>query len=143
MGFIKKNSWIIFAAIGGIILFIITATSATPEGDLADTRDKNHVDYITQGDIEKKEISESDKTNLEKWKISGFLVNMDRFSHEIWVDEDIWNSLSEKEQKERIITFSNYYKDFDGTSQVVVFRSKGDKTTLAEYIAGEFRFHQH
>ena len=141
MEFIKKNNWIIMIIIFSIIIFAIVSTSARPEGDLADTRDKNHVDFIKQGDIEKKELSEEDKLKLQVWHESGFIAKMDQFSHEVWVNEKEWYQLDDAEKYSRILTISNFYKDFDGTSQVAIFRDTGEQKLVAEYIARKFRFY--
>ena len=142
MDFIKKNTWIIYLVAFGALVIFTVSTSTVPEGDLADTTDKNHVDYKVQGDIIKKKLSKEDKKKLAEWKDTGFIVKFDKFSHEIWVDKDRWYQLGNQEKRDRILTISNYFKEFDGTSQIAIFRNTGEQKLVAEYIARKYRFYE-
>ena len=139
MDFIKKNTWIIGVVVVAVSVIIVIATGKTPEGDLADTRDKNHVDFISQGDISKTELTQDIVTFIEKWQNEGFITKLIQSSHEVWVDGAMWDNLNKEAKSERALWLSKYMKTYDGTSQVAIYREGNNYKMAAEYFAGKLR----
>ncbi len=81
------------------------------------------------------------KTACESWIDSGFIVKIDRFSHQVWLNTAEWRSLTLKEKKHRIEVISEVLSEVDGTFQVIA-RDPENDIFLADYFANAMRLNE-
>ena len=123
----------------GVVIYAF-ATGTPPEEDDYALKKEHEVDLTVHQDLSKPELSDELKFQIDTWVDEGFIIKIQDSSHELWVDNEIWNSHN-REEKEKIVTLlSHYMKTIDGTQQVVV-KINGEDSMAADFFANTLRIY--
>jgi hypothetical protein len=128
---------IIVALLAGLV-FYLAGTSAEPETDKA-ARIQQELSRSRSLEIEA--ASDEAKAAFEKWKSDGFIIRIDKYSHQVWLDLDQWRELTREEMEGRIKTIGEVFSEVDGTFQVIA-REPENNMFLADYFASAMRLNE-